>query len=427
MDARLQTMFTAPTLAKLATAVEASRNSGDAAEMPVDFDREATLDPSIVPNTEGAMGEIRNAFLTGATGFLGAFLLSELLESTSANIYCLVRTANDETGHKKIAERMQSFGLWNRAFTNRIVPVVGDLSNPRLGLSPSRFEQLAKIIDVIYHSGAAINFFYPYPLLKAANVLGTEELLRMASFGRSKSLHFISTLSVVLAHEETRSRRIINELDPLPAAENLSDGYIQSKWVADKIVSIASSRGMPVVTYRPGTIMGHSETGVTHLEDFAPSLIRGCLQAGCIPDIDIHDELHLMPVDYVSRTVVAISKRRDLFGRAFNLTNPHGVTGRELLDALLTFDPSLNKVSYERWRSVVAGDSGNALVRYIGAFPERAPTEKQPLGPRFDSEETLRIMEESGVSRLTITRQLLQPYFSYLADRAPSRTGVAAD
>ena len=427
LHVKLQSLFGAPTLAKLAAAIEYDPDQSMAPEETApDLNREATLDPAIVLRTKSAPGEMRNAFLTGATGFLGAFLLSELLAETGANIYCLVRDASIEAGRGRIEERLKSFGLWDAAHRDRIVPVLGDLGSPLLGLTSSQFEELAGTIDVIYHNGAVVNFYYPYSFHKAANVLSTEALLRMASFGRSKSLHFISTLSVALTQGRENTSAIISEKDPLPGAPDFADGYIQSKWVAEKLVSIAASRGIPVITYRPGTIMGHSKTGVANLEDFVPSFIRGCMQAGCAPDIEVHDELHLMPVDFLSRTIVAISKRQEFFGRVFNITTPQGIVGRELVDSLMTFDPALKKVSYQKWTSCIAADPGNALALHVAAFPERVPDERM-VRPQFDSEETLRIAEAAGIDRPKITQELLEIYFSYIAENTFNRAAAGDD
>ncbi len=426
LHAKLQALFGAPTPAKLAAAIERGSNADIADDTVPDLNREATLDPAIVLRTQGAPGEMRNAFLTGATGFLGAFLLSDLLAETNANVYCLVRDASIEAGRRRLEERLKAYGLWRAALRDRIVPVLGDLSSPQLGLTSNQFEELAQTVDVIYHNGAIVNFYYPYSFHKPANVLSTEALLRMASFGRSKSLHFISTLSVALTQSRESTTAIISEKDPLPGAPNLSDGYVQSKWVAEKLVSIAASRGFPVITYRPGTIMGHSKTGMANLEDFVPSFIRGCMQAGCAPDIEVHDELHLMPVDFLSRTIIAISQRQEFFGRVFNITTPHGIVGRELVDSLMAFDPALKKVSYQEWTSRIAKDPRNALARHVAAFPERVPDERL-VRPQFDSEETLRIAEEAGIGRPKITQELLEVYFSYIADHSFNRAAAGDD
>jgi amino acid adenylation domain-containing protein/thioester reductase-like protein len=434
LQATLQDLFTAPTLAKFAAASEAAQSQPIVvAEKEPDLDLEVVLDPAIVLRTEGTLGEIKNALLTGATGFLGAFLLLELLVTTQATIYCLVRAASTEAALEKIKKRMTSFGIWDPAVSDRIVPVLGDLASPLLGLTAKMFVELARITDVIYHCGAAINFYFPYSWHKAANVFSTEELLRLASFGRSKSFHFVSTLSVTLAQERDGLRPIIADQDPLPEARSVSGGYPQSKWVAEKIVRIADARAIPVVTYRPGAIIGHSETGVTKVGDFISSFILGCLQLGCVPEAKVasefSNEFYMVPVDYVSRSIIAMSRRQDLFGRVFNLTNPDGIHGQELLDGLLTFDPTLQKVSYETWRARLGGEPGNALARFLEHFPERLADEQERLmPPEFDCNETLSIVKAAGIDRPQLNERFLHAYFSYIAEHRalPTGAGVAS-
>jgi hypothetical protein len=99
-----------------------------------------------------------------------------------------------------------------------------------------------------------------------------------------------------------------------------------------------------------------------------------------------------------------------------------------VLDSLLIFDPTLERVPYETWRSRVAGDSGNALARYLGSFADRIPQdEKAKARPRYDCEETLKLAESAGIPRPRITQQLFQTYFSYLAEHTVAAAAVRAD
>ncbi|MDQ5853769.1 MAG: SDR family oxidoreductase, partial [Chloroflexota bacterium] len=159
---------------------------------------EAVLDPAIRP--EGLPGqyptEPAHIFLTGATGFLGAFLLHELLQQTKATIYCLVRCANVEEGRQRIDRNLAAYVPGSDHHRSRIIPVARDLSQPLLGLLPEQFETLATQIDTIYHNGAMVNWIYSYSRLKSANVVGTQEILRLASRGTVKPVHVVSSLSV---------------------------------------------------------------------------------------------------------------------------------------------------------------------------------------------------------------------------------------
>jgi len=126
-------------------------------------------------------------------------LLKELLQQTEANIYCLVRASDIKKGKKRLQKNLETYLLWDETLDSRIFPVLGDLSQPFLGLSRQVFDHLANQINVIYHNGASVNFIYPYSKLKAINVLGTQEVLRLASCNEVKPVHFVSTLSVFLS------------------------------------------------------------------------------------------------------------------------------------------------------------------------------------------------------------------------------------
>src|SRR5262249_10982096 len=157
---------------------------------------------------------------------------------------------------------------------------------PLLGLAEGQFEALAAQIAAIYHSGAETSYIRPYAAHRAPNVLGTHEILRLACRGRPKPLNYISTIAVFGNIGYFTGIKIVREEDSLDAAADYLHtdmGYSQSKWVAERLVQIARSRGAPVTIYRPGFLMGHTRTGVANLNDFMSRLIKGCIELGQFP------------------------------------------------------------------------------------------------------------------------------------------------
>ncbi len=124
-------------------------------------------------------------------------------------------------------------------------------------------------------------------------------------------MHFVSTLSVFLPRSKSAADVVREEDDPDDVG-GLDDGYAQSKWVAERLVMAARARGLPVCIYRPARITGHSQTGLSHTSDFLCRFIKGCIQLGTMPDWDI--PMDMAPVDFVSKSIVYLSRQPELVG-----------------------------------------------------------------------------------------------------------------
>jgi thioester reductase-like protein len=243
-------------------------NSLSTLDAVLNLEAEVRLDPAIsVQEGLSRANKAEHVFLTGTTGFIGAFLLYELLVQTSSTVYCLVRASTQEEGETRLKKHLESLLLWDESYRSRIVPIPGNLAQPLLGLSTQRFAELAETLDVIYHSGAQVNFLYPYHLLKATNVLGTVEVLRLACHKKVKPVHYISSTSVF--DMDTYPEREIIAEQQIPTYNRLSSagGYPQSKLVAEKLVMLGQTRGLPVAIYRVGNTSGHSKTGACNADD----------------------------------------------------------------------------------------------------------------------------------------------------------------
>jgi amino acid adenylation domain-containing protein/thioester reductase-like protein len=414
-----------PTIAGLIEGMNVVQNAGSGfpikQELEIDWQAETILDPTIqaeTPFTE-SISEPEHIFLTGVTGFLGAFLLDELLRTTSANIYCLVRATNFEEGRQKIKANLECYLLWNQEQASRIIPIVGDLSRPLLGLSEEKFRTLASKLDLIYHSGAFINLVYPYSMLKAANVLGTQEILRLASQGKVTPVHYISTIDL-LKPLANFGNKVVQENEHLNSAQDLKDGYSQSKWVAEKLVIAARSRGIPTAIYRPGMLTGHSQTGVSQTNDLMCRMIKGIIQLGAAPDLDLW--INLIPINYASKAIVHVSRQKESLGQAFHVVNPQPLPWKKLIKEICNLGYQVELISHEKWQDKLLNldiSQENALIAMRSLFTEKSDNQMTYLetflltAQAFSCQNILEKLTDSSIICPSIDTKLLEVYFSF--------------
>ena len=247
---------------------------------------------------------VRSVLLTGATGFVGRFLLAQLLQESQATVYCLVRAQSEHQAAIRVKASLTDWDLWRPAYERRIVATPGDLRQPHLGLSNDDYRAFAQKIDSIYHCGASVNHLETYDTAKAANVAATQELLRIATQETPKPLHYISTLGVFTNSARGRTRIVSEDTSIEQERHRHSSGYIASKWVAESIIMRARNLGMPCNIFRLGLLWSDSRYGRFDELQHVYSLLKSCLLTGCgIEDYRFHQDP--VPVDYATRALVS--------------------------------------------------------------------------------------------------------------------------
>ncbi|MBB5933363.1 thioester reductase domain-containing protein [Streptomyces zagrosensis] len=242
----------------------------------------------------------RQVLLTGATGFVGAHLLAELLASTDAEVVCLVRAADREQAAARLRQALDDQQLTVGEAARRIVAEPADLGKPHLGLAPARLAELSASCDAVFHNAATVSIMREYSSLRGANTESTRELLRLAA-PRSVPFHLISTLST--APPYSHSPEVPEAFFPPHAG--LIYGYQQSKWASERLLEQAAERGLPVTLHRLGRIVGAPDTGYVNERDFVWSVLRAGIPAGIVPDL--FEAEVWTPVDYVARAVVRLA------------------------------------------------------------------------------------------------------------------------
>ncbi|MEU7116651.1 thioester reductase domain-containing protein, partial [Streptomyces sp. NPDC046182] len=409
-------VFDHPTPVALAAFVQSELIKGQAGlesgrpESP-DFADEVRLSEDIRPAPEvvHSVSDPREVLLTGASGFLGAFLLRDLMHSTRARVHCLVRGDDPAQAYARLRENMERYQVWEAVDPDRLSVIVGDLAEPRLGLSEADFDRLAETVDVVYHNGAQVHWLHPYQTLKASNVGGTEEILRLAARHRTVPVHYVSTVGVF---EGAVTKGVpLKVTDPTGPAERLPSGYLQSKWVAEQVIELARERGLPVSVYRVDVISGDQVNGACQTSDFVWLSLKGLLQAGAVP-ADVGGRFHLLPVDYVSAAILRISGRATAAGRTFHLFNRSSLTLRECVGRLRSFGYSLHEVDGETWRERVHADRTNAITPLLHAF-DMMTTDTDAFYPAMDTTETEAELEGSGIECPALTEELFRKYVTF--------------
>jgi thioester reductase-like protein len=279
--------------------VKREREESEAAAMR----RDALLDlqgDGAVPRADGTFKDV---LLTGATGFLGPYLLRSLLDQTSAVYTVLVRAAGPVAARERLRTDLVAAGLYDQrtaeAFGARVHAICGDLASPRLGLSDHVWLQLAETIDTIVHNGAWVDYILDYEKLRPSNVEGTRELLKLACASSQKQFHFVSSTTIF----GWTGKRELLEQDSNTEMAGLDFGYAQTKWVSEQLLLQAREQGVDARIYRPAFLTA-STAGLGHSTDIVVRLLAFMIKYGVAPNADI--QLSFMPVDIAAHNIAAV-------------------------------------------------------------------------------------------------------------------------
>jgi len=325
-------------------------------------------------------------FLTGATGFLGAYLIKDILERTSCavRLITLVRGVKDpKTALSRLQGSLQGYGLWQEEWSSRLSCIVGDLSKQQLGIEQHAWQNLSQEVDVVIHNGATVHWVKRYQDMIATNVISTIDAMRLCNEGKPKIFTFVSSTSVLdtdyyikLSEKQiSTGQNAISEDDNMQGSRTgLGTGYGQTKWVSEQLVLAAGKRGLQGSVIRPGYILGDWKTGVCNTDDFLIRMLKGCIQLSARPRIV--NTVNAVPVNHVARVVVAAALNPLPGGvHVVHVTGHPRLRMNEYLSFLEFYGFKVPEVSYDSWK--------DELERYVSEGGQEKDQEQHALMPLF--------------------------------------------
>ncbi len=260
--------------------------------------------------------------VTGGTGFIGRFLVERLLER-DGDIHLLVR----EVSLDKLERLMDR---WGPASRERVHPLVGDLSTPRLGVDPAQVTALDGTVDHVFHLAAMYELESDPAAQSKVNVQGTRHALQLADAVGAGCVHHVSSIAAA-GRYPGRFRE-----DMFEEATGLDHAYFRTKHASEQVVRTEYDR--PWRIYRPGIVVGHSQTGEMDKIDgpyhFFPALKRLALLPRQLPLLGIEaDRVYLVPVDYVAAALDHIGHAGGWDGKTFHLVEPKPPKSGEVINA----------------------------------------------------------------------------------------------
>ncbi len=263
-----------------------------------------------------------NYFVTGATGFIGRNLVELLLER-EGTVFVLVR----EGSKGRLEELRRRWGVDE----HRVVGIVGDVSESHLGVSESDLELMRGKVDHLFHLAAVYDMTADAETQRLANVEGTRHMIEFADAVEAGTVHMVSSIAAGGLYHGTWREDMFEE------AENLDvHPYFRTKHDSEGVVRSECAR--PWRVYRPGIVVGNSQTGEMDKVDgpyYFFKLIRRIRNAvpQWMPMLGVEGrEINIVPVDFVVRAMDHIAHTDGLDGRAFHLTDPDPPSAGDVID-----------------------------------------------------------------------------------------------
>ncbi|MEE2732308.1 MAG: SDR family oxidoreductase [Pseudomonadota bacterium] len=345
--------------------------------------------------------------VTGATGFIGRFVVEELLKQPGSVVHALVRKGSED----KLERIRQSLG----ADHQQLRALIGDLTQPNLGIAAADLAQLKGSISQLYHLGAIYDLSVDAETQKKANVEGTRHALQAAEALAVECFQHVSSIAVAGSYEGLFTEAMFEE------GTGFNNPYFLTKHLAEKCVREESK--VPFRIYRPSVVVGHSKTGEMDKIDGPYFIIRLMEEMDRwlpewlpLPGVEC-GKLNIVPVDFVARAIVHIAHQPDLEGQVFNITDDKYYSVADLFDLI----SGVSGLPTFRWKfsNRLTNRTTHFIVPKLSRFwPMRKVMESMDIAPAainyvvynttFDNSNATRALQGSEISPPDLEQYLPQ-------------------
>lgn len=301
--------------------------------------------------------------LTGATGFIGIYLLRELLAQQDLEIHCLVRSKGEQSAERRLWEQFHRYFPQDarQDLRHRVVIHQGDITAEQLNLADPVYTALATRVDTVFHAAADVRLLAPLEDLRLVNVQGTRNLITFCRLGGGKKLHYVSTLSVAGVNPKPEDSAFTE--DDLHYGQSFLSPYEHSKYEAEVAVRQFIAAGGKACIHRTGSVSadGAGNFQVNIDSNRVMQSICTYVLSGVVPSRA--EDLLLCPVDSLVRAMVSLAMHTQTPTTTFHLTPPRQFMHDELV-------PILNNLGFR-----VRLDTEEAYLHALASLETSHPRE----------------------------------------------------
>lgn len=349
---------------------------------------------------------MKKIFLTGSTGYLGVHLVRELLANDECELFCLIRSDNEQAALEKLRSSLAKYELTlPDEYFERINCVCGDLEKDMLGIDQEKYDYLSAECDAVFHNAAWVNWLLPAELLSKVNNSGTKRALEFSSHNKEKRFYFVSSLSIFPfdGKDYTEHSQIDCEFE-------LYGGYAQSKWLAEMVVQNEMKKGKDAVIFRPNLITGRTDDGIFSKSAFFENCLRSFIELGAAPILD-NSFMAVVPVDYVSKGMAQVVFDENAPEKVYHFSNAGYAAMNDIVSWIRDMGYDIEMLELEQWKHKLFASRGffeNALYQFK-PFVYGLRDGYMLMGKAY-SAITDKYMNSKGIFCHPIDRELLDTY-----------------